>query len=117
MIEACWIEAIEEEINEFKRLEVWELVPKPSKVMIINLKWIFKVKLDEYRGVLKNKAWLVTKGYHQEEGVDFKESFARVACIKAIIIFLAYATHKNMVVFAGCEYDIFDWDFKGRGLR
>nr|GFA72764.1 retrovirus-related Pol polyprotein from transposon TNT 1-94 [Tanacetum cinerariifolium] len=74
-------------------------VPRPEKAMIISLKWIFKMKLDEYGGVLKNKARLVTKGYRQEEGVDSEESFAPVARIKAIRIFLAYAAYKNMVVF------------------
>ncbi|GJU81852.1 retrovirus-related pol polyprotein from transposon TNT 1-94 [Tanacetum coccineum] len=54
--ESCWIEAMQEELNEFERLEVWELVPRPDRVMIITLKWIFKVKLDELRGILKNKA-------------------------------------------------------------
>ncbi|GJR68535.1 copia protein [Tanacetum coccineum] len=67
--------------------------------MIISLKWIFKVKLDEYGGVLKNKARLVAKSYRQEEGIDFEESSTPVARIEAIIIFLACATHKNMVVF------------------
>nr|GEX78949.1 retrovirus-related Pol polyprotein from transposon TNT 1-94 [Tanacetum cinerariifolium] len=99
MEESCWIEAMEEEIYKFERLEVWELVPRPGKAMIIILKWIFKVKLDEYGGVLKNKARLVAKGYRQAEGIDFEESFALVARIEAIKIFLAYATHKNMVVF------------------
>ncbi|GJT55838.1 retrovirus-related pol polyprotein from transposon TNT 1-94 [Tanacetum coccineum] len=56
MDEACWFEAIQEEIHEFDRLQVWELVPKPDYVMIIALKWIYKVKLDEYGDVLKNKA-------------------------------------------------------------
>ncbi|GKB19301.1 retrovirus-related pol polyprotein from transposon TNT 1-94 [Tanacetum coccineum] len=64
--------------------------------MIISLKWIFKVKLDEYGGMLKNKARLVSKGYCQEEGIDFEESFAPIARIEAIRIFLAYVTHKNM---------------------
>ncbi|GJT90447.1 retrovirus-related pol polyprotein from transposon TNT 1-94 [Tanacetum coccineum] len=77
--EACWIEAMQEELNDFKRLEVWKLVPRPDRVMIITLKWIFKVKLDELGGVLKNKARLVARGYHQEEGIDFEESFAPVA--------------------------------------
>ncbi|GJV42140.1 retrovirus-related pol polyprotein from transposon TNT 1-94 [Tanacetum coccineum] len=67
--------------------------------MIINLKWIFKVKLDEYGGVLKNKARLVAKGYRQEEGIDFEESFALVARIEAIRIFIAYVAHMNMTVF------------------
>ncbi|GKC19639.1 retrovirus-related pol polyprotein from transposon TNT 1-94 [Tanacetum coccineum] len=65
--------------------------------MIISLMWIFKVKLDEYGSMLKNKARLVAKGYRQEEGIDFEESFAPVARIEAIRIFLAYAAHKNMV--------------------
>ncbi|GJX08177.1 ribonuclease H-like domain-containing protein [Tanacetum coccineum] len=67
--------------------------------MIISLKWIFKVKLYEYGGVLKNKARLVKKGYRHEEGIDFEELFAPVARIEAIRIFLAYVAHKNMVVF------------------
>nr|GFA09627.1 retrovirus-related Pol polyprotein from transposon TNT 1-94 [Tanacetum cinerariifolium] len=89
----------EEELNEFERLEVWELVPRPDQVMVITLKWIYKVKLDELGGILKNKARLVACGYRQEEGIDFEESFAQVARPEAIRIFLAYAVHKNMVVY------------------
>nr|GEW31305.1 retrovirus-related Pol polyprotein from transposon TNT 1-94 [Tanacetum cinerariifolium] len=91
--------AMQEELYEFERLEVWELVPRPDQVMVITLKWIYKVKLDELGGILKNKARLVARGYCQEEGIDFEESFAPVARLKAIRIFLAYATHKNMVVY------------------
>nr|GEX38282.1 retrovirus-related Pol polyprotein from transposon TNT 1-94 [Tanacetum cinerariifolium] len=93
------IEAMQEELNEFERLEVWELVPRLDKVMVITLKWIYKVKLDELGGILKNKARLVARGYRQEEGIDFEESFAPVARLEAIWIFLAYAAHKNMVVY------------------
>ncbi|GJX87013.1 retrovirus-related pol polyprotein from transposon TNT 1-94 [Tanacetum coccineum] len=67
---------MQEELNEFECLEVWELVPLPDRVMIITLKWIYKVKLDDLGGVVKSKARLVAMGYHQEEGIDFKESFA-----------------------------------------
>nr|GFA67014.1 retrovirus-related Pol polyprotein from transposon TNT 1-94 [Tanacetum cinerariifolium] len=87
---------MQEELNEFKRLEVWELIPRPDKFMVISLKWIYKVKLDELGGILKNKAHLVARGYRQEDGIDFKESFAPVARLEAIWIFLAYAAHKNM---------------------
>ncbi|GKC02095.1 retrovirus-related pol polyprotein from transposon TNT 1-94, partial [Tanacetum coccineum] len=76
MDEACWFEAMQKEIHKFDQLQVWELVPKPDYVMVIALKWIYKVKLDEYGDVLKNKARLVAKGYRQEEGINFKESFA-----------------------------------------
>ncbi|GJV98917.1 retrovirus-related pol polyprotein from transposon TNT 1-94 [Tanacetum coccineum] len=99
LTESCWIEAMQEELNEFERLEVWELVPRPDRVMIITLKWIYKVKLDELGGVLKNKARLVARGYRQEEGIDFEESFALVARLEAIRIFIAFAAHMNMIVY------------------
>nr|GEW26411.1 retrovirus-related Pol polyprotein from transposon TNT 1-94 [Tanacetum cinerariifolium] len=67
--------------------------------MIITLKWIYKVKLDEYGDVLKNKAWLVAKGYRQEEGIDFEESFALVARIEAIRIFIANVASRNMPIY------------------
>nr|GEV89025.1 retrovirus-related Pol polyprotein from transposon TNT 1-94 [Tanacetum cinerariifolium] len=93
------IEVAHMELNEFERLEAWELVPRPYKVMVITLKWIYKVKLDELGGILKNKARLVARGYRQEEGINFEESFAPVARLEAIRIFLAFAAHKNMVVY------------------
>nr|GEX04802.1 retrovirus-related Pol polyprotein from transposon TNT 1-94 [Tanacetum cinerariifolium] len=99
LTQSCWIEAMQEELNEFERLEVYELVPQPDQVMVINLKWIYMVKLDELGGILKNKARLVARGYRQEERIDFEESFALVARLEAIRIFLAYAAHKNMVVY------------------
>ncbi|GJS99806.1 retrovirus-related pol polyprotein from transposon TNT 1-94 [Tanacetum coccineum] len=86
-------------IHEFDRLQVWGLVPQPDCVMIIALKWIYKVKLDEYGDVLKNKVRLVAKGYRQEEGIDFEESFALVARIEAIRIFIANAASKNMTIY------------------
>nr|GEZ61890.1 hypothetical protein [Tanacetum cinerariifolium] len=55
LTQSCWIEAMQEELNEFEHLEVWELVPRPDKVMVITLKWIYKMKLDELGGILKNK--------------------------------------------------------------
>nr|GEW23794.1 hypothetical protein [Tanacetum cinerariifolium] len=99
LTQACWIEAMQEELNEFERLKVWELVPRLDKVMVITLKWIYKVKLDELGGILKDKARLVAHGYRLEEGIDFEESFSPVARLEAIRIFLAYAAHKNMVVY------------------
>ncbi|GJX45803.1 retrovirus-related pol polyprotein from transposon TNT 1-94 [Tanacetum coccineum] len=97
--EDCWFQAMQDEIHEFDRLDVWELVPPLDCAMIIALKWIYKVKLDEYGDVLKNKARLVAKGYRQEEGLDFEESFAPVARLEAIRIFLANAASKNMTVY------------------
>ncbi|GJS21323.1 retrovirus-related pol polyprotein from transposon TNT 1-94 [Tanacetum coccineum] len=81
MAELSWIDAMQEEIHEFERLQVWELVLCPDKVFLIKLKWIYKAKTDEFRGVLKNKARLVSQGFRQEEGINFEESFAPVARI------------------------------------
>ncbi|GJR66155.1 retrovirus-related pol polyprotein from transposon TNT 1-94 [Tanacetum coccineum] len=96
--EDCWFQAMQDEIHEFDQLQVWKLVPQPDCVMIIALKWIYKVKLDEYGDILKNKARLVAKGYRQEQGIDFKESFAPVAPIEAIRIFITNAASKNMTI-------------------
>ncbi|GKA77224.1 retrovirus-related pol polyprotein from transposon TNT 1-94 [Tanacetum coccineum] len=110
--EDCWFQAMQGEIHEFDQLQVWELVPRPDCVMIIALKWIYKVKLDEYGDVLKNKARLVAKGYQQEEGIDFEESFAPVARIKAIRIFIA-----NDHLSDGCQDNIPEWLIEGRSLQ
>nr|GEV42745.1 hypothetical protein [Tanacetum cinerariifolium] len=95
----CWFQAMQDEIHEFDRLQVWELVPQPDCIMIIAFKWIYKVKLDEYGDVMKNKARLVAKGYRQKEGIDFEESFAPVARIEAIRIFIANGASKNMTIY------------------
>nr|GEU97076.1 retrovirus-related Pol polyprotein from transposon TNT 1-94 [Tanacetum cinerariifolium] len=97
--EDCWFQAMQDEIHEFDRLQVWKLVPQPDCVMIIALKLIYKVKLDEYDDVLKNKGLLVAKGYRQEEGIDFEESFASMTRIEAIRIFIANAASKNMIIY------------------
>nr|GEZ05348.1 retrotransposon-related protein [Tanacetum cinerariifolium] len=75
------------------------IVPCPDNIFIIPLKWIFKIKLDEYGDVLKNKARLVAKGYRQEIRIDFEESFASVARLEAIRIFIANAASQNMIIF------------------
>ncbi|GKB16921.1 retrovirus-related pol polyprotein from transposon TNT 1-94 [Tanacetum coccineum] len=97
--EDCWFQAMQDEIHEFDRLQVCELVPRPECVMIIALKWIYKVKLDEYGDVLKNKARLVAKRYRQKEGIDFKESFVPVTRIEVIRIFITNSASKNMTIY------------------
>ncbi|GJW15040.1 retrovirus-related pol polyprotein from transposon TNT 1-94 [Tanacetum coccineum] len=99
MTEPSWIDAMQEEIHEFERLKVWELVPCPDKVMLTKLKWIYKVKTNEFGWVLKNKARLVAQGFMQEQGINFEELFAPVARIEAIRIFIANAANKNMKIF------------------
>ncbi|GJR61386.1 retrovirus-related pol polyprotein from transposon TNT 1-94 [Tanacetum coccineum] len=83
----------------FKRLDVWELVECPIGRNIIKVKWIQKNKTDAENTVIRNKSRLVAKGYGQEEGIDFEESFAPVARLEAVRIFVAYAAYKNFQIF------------------
>nr|GEX09078.1 retrovirus-related Pol polyprotein from transposon TNT 1-94 [Tanacetum cinerariifolium] len=99
MTDSAWIESMQEELLQFKRMDVWVLVPAPDNISPLTLKWIFKNKNDEENTVIRNKSRLVVRGYRQEEGLDFKESFALVARMEAIRIFLAYAAHKSFTVF------------------
>nr|GEX24042.1 hypothetical protein [Tanacetum cinerariifolium] len=81
------------------KLDVWELVPSPDGIKSITLKRLFKNKHDEENTVICNKTRLVVRGYRQEEGIDFKESFAPIAQMEAIRIFLAYAAQKGFTVY------------------
>ncbi|GJU13997.1 putative ribonuclease H-like domain-containing protein [Tanacetum coccineum] len=94
-----WIEAMQEELLQFKLQEVWTLVELPNGKRAIGTKWVFRNKKDERGIVIKNKARLVAQGYTQEEGIDYDEVFAPVARIEAIRLFLAYASFKDFVVY------------------
>ncbi|GJS11742.1 integrase, catalytic region, zinc finger, CCHC-type containing protein [Tanacetum coccineum] len=84
MADSAWIEAMQEELHQFDRLDVWELVDRSLCKNVINLKWLWKNKRDEENTVIRNKARRVAKGYAQKEGIDFKESFALVARLEAV---------------------------------
>ncbi|GKF76215.1 retrovirus-related pol polyprotein from transposon TNT 1-94, partial [Tanacetum coccineum] len=97
--EEGWIIAMQEELNQFERNKVWTLVPVPYGKTIIGTKWIFRNKMDENGVVIKNKARLVAQGFRQEEGIDYDETFAPVARLEAIRIFLAYAAYMGFMVY------------------
>ncbi|GKA71717.1 putative ribonuclease H-like domain-containing protein [Tanacetum coccineum] len=94
-----WIEAMQEELLQFKLQEVWTLVDLPNRKRAIGSKWVFRNKKDERGIVIRNKARLVAQGYTQEEGIDYDEVFAPVVRIEAIRLFLAYASFKDFVVY------------------
>nr|GEZ34082.1 Gag-Pol polyprotein [Tanacetum cinerariifolium] len=97
--DSAWIKSMQEELHQFYRLDVWELVDRPLCTNVINLKWLWKNKRDEENIVIRNKSRLVAKGYAQKEGVDFEESFAPVAQLEAVRLFIAYATYKSFTVY------------------
>ncbi|GJZ20174.1 retrovirus-related pol polyprotein from transposon TNT 1-94 [Tanacetum coccineum] len=86
-----WVMAMQEELNQFKTNDVWELVPNPMEMTIIGTKWVYRNKLDENGAVTRNKARLVAQGYNQQEGIDYDETYAPVARLESIRILLAYA--------------------------
>jgi len=90
--DSSWITAMHEELNQFARNEVWTLIPRTSGMNVIGTKWMFKNKLDEHGVIVRNKARLVAKGCNQEEGIDYGETYAPVARLKAVRLLLAYAS-------------------------
>ncbi|GJZ39668.1 retrovirus-related pol polyprotein from transposon TNT 1-94 [Tanacetum coccineum] len=99
MLDHRWIESMQDELNQFKRLDVWELVERPVDRNEIKVKWIWKNKTDAENTVIRNKSRLVTKGYSQQEGIDFEKSFAPVAQLEAVRMLVAYAAHKNFTIY------------------
>ncbi|GJU78491.1 retrovirus-related pol polyprotein from transposon TNT 1-94 [Tanacetum coccineum] len=99
MADSALIKAMQEELHQLDRLQVWELVEKPFGKTVIKLKWLWKNKKDADQTVIRNKARLVAKGYAQEEGIDFEESFAPVARLKDVRIFVVYAAHKSFLIY------------------
>ncbi|GJR98314.1 retrovirus-related pol polyprotein from transposon TNT 1-94 [Tanacetum coccineum] len=98
MLDHSWIKSMQDEFNRYKRLDVWELVERHADRNVIKVKWIWKNKTDAENMVIQNKSHLVAKGYSQQEGIDFEESFALVARLEVIRMFVAYAAHKNFTI-------------------
>jgi len=90
---------MQEELHQFERNKVWHLVPRPKERSIIDTKWVFENKLDEFGTVTWNKAKLVVQGYNQEEGIDYEEAFAPVIGIEAIHILVDFAAHMEMKLY------------------
>ncbi|GKD96464.1 retrovirus-related pol polyprotein from transposon TNT 1-94 [Tanacetum coccineum] len=98
MANSAWIKAMQEELHQFDRLDVWELVDGPLYKNVINIKWVWKNKHDVENTVIRNKARLVAKGYNHQEGINFEESFAPVARLEAIRLFVAYVVRKSFPI-------------------
>jgi hypothetical protein len=91
-----WNKGMDEELDQIEKNDTWELVPRPKNKNVIDTKWVFRNKLNEYGQVTRNKSRLVCKGYAQVEGIDVEETFAPVARMEAICLLLSYACSKNI---------------------
>ena len=94
-----WIKAMNEELDQIEKNQTWELVPRPANKNIVGTERVFKNKFNEYVKVIRNKERLVCKGYAQVEGNNFEETFAPVARLEEIIMFLAFSCYKNFKVY------------------
>ncbi|GJT80048.1 retrovirus-related pol polyprotein from transposon TNT 1-94 [Tanacetum coccineum] len=94
-----WVNVMQEELNQFSRNKVWTLVHAPYGKTIIGSKWVFKNERGENGIVIKNKARLVAQGYNQQEGINYDETFAPVARLEEIRIFLAFSTYMNFIIY------------------
>eukprot|EP00253_Pinus_taeda_P004823 PITA_04823 len=90
---------MDDELEQIEKNNTWELVPRPKDKNVIGTKWIFKNKLNENGEIVRNKARLVCKGYAQQEGIDFEETFAPIARLEAIRMFLALSSFQKFKVF------------------
>ncbi|KAI3797947.1 hypothetical protein L1987_33212 [Smallanthus sonchifolius] len=95
----CWIEAMQDELSQFQKLHMWDLVDLPKGMHPIGTRWVFKCKTDDRHVVVKNKARLVVQGFYQQEGLDYTEVYAPVARLEAIRLFLAYASFVGFKVY------------------
>ncbi|GJU85104.1 putative ribonuclease H-like domain-containing protein [Tanacetum coccineum] len=93
------VDAMQEELLQFKIQKVWILVDLPYEMKVIRTKWVYRNKKDERGVMVRNKARLVAQGYRQEEGIDYDEVFAPVARIEAIRIFFAFASYMEFIVY------------------
>ena len=94
-----WYKEMKEEIEKIEKNKTWTLVPRPTDKNVIGTKWVFRNKLDENGEITRNKARLVCKGYVQEEGLDYGETFVPIARMEGVRTLLSYATYKGFKVY------------------
>lgn len=110
LIDDFWLNAMKDAIGQIEKKKTWELVPRPDDKNVIGGKWVFRNKLDESGNIVRNKAHFVCKRYAQQEGVDYGETYALVARLESIRIFLACSCYQNFKV---CQMDVKTAFFNG----
>ena len=108
LLDEYWVKAMQKELEQFVRNDVWSLVPRPESTNVIRTKWIFKNKSDTSGNITKNKARLVAQGYTQIEGIDFDDTFAPVARIESRLL---------LAIARLLEFKLFQMDVKSTFLN
>ena len=91
-----WVKAMQEELEQFQKNDIWKLVELPQGKKAMGAKWVFRNKLDAAGKVVRNKGRLVEKGYSQQEGIDYTKTFIDIGCLEAICILISFASHTKM---------------------
>ena len=113
LVDENWMIAMQEELNQYERSEVWELVPRPSNQSVIGTRWVFRNKMDENDIIVRNKARLIAQGFNKEERIDYEETFATVARLEAIRMLLAFVCFKDFVLYQmDMKRVFFKWLYK-----
>ena len=113
-----WVNAMNEELDQIKKNSTWELIPRPTGKNVIGTKWIFKNKMNEQGQVIINKASIVCKGYSQIKGIDYDETFAPIARMESIKMFLAFARYHDFKVYQmDVKFSFPEWRFRGISLH
>nr|GEY06980.1 putative ribonuclease H-like domain-containing protein [Tanacetum cinerariifolium] len=99
LYDEIWVEAMQEELLQFKPLNVWTMVDLPHGKRAIGTKWVYRNKRDQRGIIVRNKPRLVAQGHREEEGIDYDDVFAHVARIEAIKLFLAYASFVDFTMY------------------
>ena len=99
LVDENWMIVMQEDLNQFERSEVWELVPRPQNQSVIGTRWVFRNKINENGIIVRNKARLIGQGFNQEEWIDYEETLAPVARLEAIRMLLAFACFKDFVLY------------------
>lgn len=99
LLDNGWIVATQEDLNQFQRNDVWDLVVKPPQKNIIRIKWVFKNKLNEQGWVIRNKSRLVAQDYNEQEDIDYTETFALIAKLEAIRLFMSYVVNHGITLY------------------
>ena len=90
---------MQEELNQFERNNVWDIVPRSSSQSVIGTKWVFRNKRGENSVIVRNKTRLVAQGFNQQGGIDYEETFSPVVRFESIRMLLAFAWHKGFILF------------------